>query len=258
MSERMKTAVISGGAGGLGRALARGLQERGWHTILIDRETGGLPTTASQWPITCDLTDPQARRSAFAKILASYRQIDLVIYNAGITQIGAFETSDEASHRKVFEINYFAAVEMARAFLKAVRAASGTHLAISSVAGFSPLYHRTSYAASKHALEGFFKSLRSEESPHGVTTLIAAPSFVATNIGNDQRQADGTARPGSAGDGIDYMTPDAAARVILRGYDKKRAMIPVGRIANLAWRLNRLSPGLFQRLMERNVRGKAS
>jgi NAD(P)-dependent dehydrogenase (short-subunit alcohol dehydrogenase family) len=258
MNDRLKTAVISGGAGGLGRALAHRLQEQGWQTILIDRDTGGLPTTASQWPIMCDLTDPQSRRSVFAKILASHPKIDLVIYNAGITQIGGFEASDESSHRKVFEINYFAAVEMARGFLKAVRVARGTHLAISSVAGFSPLYHRTSYAASKHALEGFFKSLRSEESPHGVKTLIAAPSFVATNIGNDQRQPDGTARPGSAGDGIDYMTPDAAARVILKGVEKARPMIPVGRIAALAWRLNRLSPVLFQRLMERNLRDRKS
>ena len=255
MSGRMKTAVISGGAGGLGRALARMLQDRGWLTILIDRETGNLPSTASQWPIACDLTDAAARRTAFAKILKSHPAIDLVIYNAGITQIGAFETSDEISHRKVFEINYFAAVEMTRAFLKAVRAARGTHLAISSVAGFSPLYHRTSYAGSKHALEGFFKSLRSEEAEFGVNTLIAAPSFVATKIGNDQRQADGTARPGSAGDGIDYMTPDEAAAVILKGYDCARPMIPVGRIARLAWWINSLSPRLFQRLMERNVRG---
>ena len=258
MSERTRTAVISGGAGGLGQALARALQERNWMTILVDRDTGKLPTTAFQWPVSCDLTDPQARRIAFAKILKIYPEIDLVIYNAGITQIGAFDTADEASHRKVFEINYFAAVEMARAFLKSVRAARGTHLAISSVAGFSPLYHRTAYAGSKHAVEGFFKSLRSEEKGYGVKTLIAAPSFVATNIGNDQRQADGIARPGSAGDGIDYMTPDDAAAVILKGYDRSCPMIPVGRIAKLAWWINSLSPRLFQRLMERNVRGKAS
>ena len=84
---------------------------------------------------------------------------------------------------------------------------------------------------------------------------IAAPSFVATNPGNPQRRVDGIARPGAAGDGVDYMTPDAAAREILRGLARGRDFIPVGRVARMAWALNRLSPRLFQRLMERNIGG---
>ena len=256
MSANAKTAVISGGAGGLGRALAKALQGSGWRTLLIDVDVAGLETNSAQLPIACDLTDARVRTEVFERILTSESSIDLVVYNAGITQIGPFADSAEAAHRKVFEINYFAAVEMARAFLPAIRASKGTHLAISSVAGFTPLYHRTAYAASKHALEGFFNSLRSEEAPHGVRTLIAAPSFVATNIGNAGLQPDGTARPGSAGDGVDYMTPDAAAAIILRGLERGAPMIPVGRVARLAWIVNRLSPRLYQRLMERNIRKK--
>ena len=252
----MKVAVISGGAGGLGRALAAALQGRGWRTVLIDRDIAGLEAGERQNAFACDLTDAEARERTFAHILETEASIDLVVYNAGITQIGAFAETTEESHRRVFEINYFAAVEMARAFLPAIRASKGTHLAVSSVAGFAPLYHRTAYAASKHALEGFFKSLRSEEAPFGVRTLIAAPSFVATNIGNAERQSDGTARPGSAGDGVDYMTPEAAAAIILRGLERGKPMIPVGRVARMAWAINRLSPRLYQRLMERSVRDK--
>jgi NAD(P)-dependent dehydrogenase (short-subunit alcohol dehydrogenase family) len=252
----VKTAVISGGAGGLGRALAKALREKGWRAILLDLDIGGLETNETQHPIACDLTDAKARAGVFADILETEPSIDLVIYNAGITQIGAFAESTEAAHRKVFEINYFAAVEMARAFIPSIRASKGAHLAVSSVAGFTPLYHRTAYAASKHALEGFFNSLRSEEAPFGVSTLIAAPSFVATNIGNAERQPDGTARPGSAGDGIDYMTPESAARIILRGLERGTPMIPVGRVARMAWLINRFSPWLYQRLMERKVRDR--
>jgi short-subunit dehydrogenase len=250
----VKTAVISGGAGGLGRALATALQGRGWRTILLDRRIDGVAQTARQVPIACDLTDPEQLRDAVQRCLEVAPAIDLVIYAAGITQIGAFADTPEATHRRVFEINYFAAVALAGAFLEPVRQSRGTHLAISSVAGFSPLYHRTAYAASKHALEGFFGSLRSEEAAHGVKCLIAAPSFVATNIDNEERQPDGTARPGSATDGVDYMTPQDAATAILRGFDKLQPMIPVGRVARLAWRINRLSPRLFQRLMERSIR----
>jgi NAD(P)-dependent dehydrogenase (short-subunit alcohol dehydrogenase family) len=251
----MKTAIISGGAGGLGRALSAALQERHWRVILLDLDVSALERTETQIPIRCDLTDGEQLRDAVQHILLQYPVIDLVIYNAGITQIGGFDTIDEASHRRVFEINYFAAVAMASQLLTAVRRAAGTHIAISSVAGFTPLYHRTSYAASKHALEGFFKSLRSEEGPHGVDVLIAAPSFVATNIGNEQRQSDGTARPGSATDGVDYMTPEAAAAEILRGYEGRKPMIPVGRVAHLAWWINSLAPRLYQHLMERKIGG---
>lgn len=253
----MKTAVISGGAGGLGRALSARLQAQGWRVALLDLTTDGLEETPQQLPLACDLTDAASLSAAMARVTEwSGGAVDLAIYNAGVTQISGFADSDAASHRRVFEINYFAAVEMARALLTPVRTAPGSHLAISSVAGFSPLYHRTAYAASKHALEGFFASLRSEERPHGVHVAIAAPSFVATNIGNDQRQANGIARPGSAADGVDYMTPDQAAAEILRGFERRRDFIPVGRVARLSWRLNRLSPRLFQRLMERSIAGQ--
>ncbi|KUJ76316.1 short-chain dehydrogenase [Ruegeria marisrubri] len=251
----MKTAVISGGAGGLGRALSTGLQRRGWRVVLLDLDISGLERTPTQIPLPCDLTDAGQLAERVSEILGLCEAIDLVIYNAGITQIGPFEAADEAGHRRVFEINYFSAVALARAFLQPIRAARGTHLAISSVAGFAPLYHRTAYAASKHALEGFFKSLRSEERAHGVRTLIAAPAFVSTNPGDGGPQADGTARPGSAGDDVDPMTPEAAAEAILRGMEKSRPMIPVGRVAKAAWLINRLSPGLYQRLMERRIDG---
>ena len=250
----MRTALISGGGGGLGRALAVGLQARGWRCILLDLDVAGLERTAQQMAIPCDLTDAAQRDAAVARALEASPAIDLVIHAAGITHIGPFAEQDESALRRLFEVNFFAATALTRAMLAPVRAARGTHLAISSVAGFSPLYHRTAYAASKHAIEGFFGSLRSEERAHGVDVLIAAPSFVATN-GGHRAGADGIARPGSAPDGIDAMTPEAAARAILKGYERRAAMIPVGRVAHLAWRLNRLSPGLFRYLMQRRIGG---
>lgn len=254
----MRTAVITGGGGGLGRALCAQLVARGWQVVLIDLPSDGLQSLASPQvtPEPCDLTDPDQTAATCARITARHPAIDLVIYNAGITQIAPFAGSDLTAHRRVFDINYFGAVHVAHHLLAAVRKARGVHMAISSVAGFSPLHHRTSYAASKHALEGFFSSLRSEEKPHGVACLIAAPSFVATNIGNAQAQDSGLARPGSAPDGIDYMSPDQAAQTILSACDARRPFTPVGRIARLAWWLMRLSPDLFEKQMEKRIAGK--
>ena len=252
-----KTAVITGGAGGLGQALDKRLRAQGWATVLVDLpgpETDRLERLRDRKVFACDLTDAQAMDTVCGQIRNQSPSIDLVIYNAGITCIGPFSVLSDDAHRKVFEINYFAAVNMARALQADIRAAKGAHLAISSVAGFTPLRHRTAYAASKHALEGFFKSLRSEEKGHGVRCVIAAPSFVATNLGNPDTRPDGTARPGSAPDGVDYMSPEQAADVILAGLARGRNFIPVGRIARLSWLIYRFSPSIFETLMERRIR----
>lgn len=252
----MKTAVITGGAGGLGQAMARALIRKGWHVAVLDLPSPSLQEMAQQAGITalpCDLTDQQAFSKAAEQIITTRPSIDLVIYNAGLTQVGAFDGQDLQAHRKLFEVNYFAAVQCAALFLKPLRASKGAHVAISSVAGFAPLIHRTAYAASKHALGGFFTSLRSEERPHGVQVHIAAPSFIGTNIGWAEEQTGGLSRPGSASDTVDVMTPEAASTAILNGVFKGQEMIPVGRVAKLAWWLNGMAPRAYQKLMERNI-----
>ncbi|SMR70864.1 Short-chain dehydrogenase [Aliiroseovarius halocynthiae] len=251
-----KTAVITGGAGGLGQALSAAFCNQGWHTVLIDLPGPHLQALADRECVStfgCDLTNSEECANTCAQIIEDRPSIDMVIYNAGVSQISGFADSDMQAHRDLFDINYFASVDCAKHFLPALRVSQGTHLAISSVAGFAPLFHRTAYAASKHALEGFFKSLRAEELQFGVRVAIAAPSFVATNIGRSDEDAKGFVRPGSATDGIDYMTPDDAAQAILRGLDKQRNFIPVGRVATLSNLLNRLAPGLFFRQMMRRI-----
>lgn len=253
----MKTAIITGGLGGLGQALDRALRAKGWQTVLIDLDAPALrqlrdARIAHQHILPCDLTDATALSATCDQIRDLCDSIDLVIYNAGITQIGAFADSDIASQRRVFEINFFAATAMALAFLPDLRASRGTHLALSSVAGFAPLIRRSAYAASKHALQGFFSSLRSEERPFGVQVSIAAPSFVATNPGA-RPGPDNILPPGAASDAIDVMSADDAAAIILKGMEKGRAFIPVGRVARLSYLLGRLSPALYQRLMERRI-----
>ncbi len=250
----MKTAVITGGGGGLGRALATDLQARGWFCALIDLPGGfgALQPGAQQSLHPCDVTDPAQVAQAVAAIRAARPSLDLAIYNAGVTLIAPFAGMDAAAHRRAFEINYWGAVHLAAELLADLRAARGTHLAITSVAGFAPLKHRTAYAASKHAMTGFFTSLRSEEAAHGVRVALAAPSFVATNPGAAYA-ANGLGRPGAAPDGIDAMTGPQAAAVILRGLDRGRDFIPVGRVAALSWWLQRLAPGLYARQMVKRM-----
>lgn len=249
--------MITGGAGGLGQAFARLLLADGWQVVLVDLPVAleALPTMSARVEcIACDLTDEAAVAHVCAEITARHPALDLVIHNAGVTQIGLFGETTLASQRRVMEINYFGSVVMAAGLLSAVRAGRGTHLAISSVAGFAPLYKRTAYAASKHALNGFFSSLAAEEAEHGVTVAIAAPSFVSTNPGRLDAGADGIGRPGAASDGFDEVSPDRAAEIILDGWRRGKSFIPVGRVATLGWFITRLSPRLYFRLMMRKIR----
>ncbi|MFY0617963.1 SDR family NAD(P)-dependent oxidoreductase [Shimia sp.] len=247
-----RTAVISGGAGGLGTALSQHLQRLGWRVVVLDRDLRGLQRSDMQIPITCDLTDAAALADVCAQVVAESPSIDLVIYNAGLTSVCAVPELTDTAHRHLFEVNYFAATAMAQAFLAPLRASQGTHLAVTSVAGFAPLRQRAAYAASKHAMTGFFGSLRAEEAPHGVDVCIAAPSFVATNP-DGKADHQGLSPPGAAKDAIDAMSAEQAAAVILRGFECKRAFIPVGRVAKLSSMVMRLSPAFYQWLMARVV-----
>lgn len=257
-----KAAIISGGAGGLGRALAGQLLKDGWKICLIDLPGPRLDEAKAEFAnravefYGCDLTDEAQVSEVCSEIRNSNPSIGLVVYNAGITQIGELTADPMEAHRKVFDVNYFGAVYLLREMVKPIRKSKGTHLAISSVAGFAPLYHRTAYSASKHALEGLFKSLRAEEAAHDVYVTIASPSFVATNLGNPEHEPGGIARPGSASDGVDYMSPEDAATEILTGLERKKAYIPVGRIARLAWRINRYFPEFYFRAMMKRIAGK--
>ena len=96
---QMKTAVISGGNGGLGRALANRLEADGWHCVLLDIDVSGLETTISRTPVAVDLTDTPVLSQAAEAIIAARPSIDLVIYNAGVSQTGPFAEADAASHR---------------------------------------------------------------------------------------------------------------------------------------------------------------
>ena len=112
----MKTAVISGGAGGLGQALTRVLLDRGWQVLALDLDVSHLEEQTNLTALQCDLTDPKQLDQTMARILSWHPKVDLAVYNAGITHIGAFADTAQETHRKVFEINYFAAIAMASAW----------------------------------------------------------------------------------------------------------------------------------------------
>jgi short-subunit dehydrogenase len=167
-----------------------------------------------------------------------------------------FSDTDPAVIRRVMDVNFYGAVHCTKAALPHLLERRGLVIVISSVAGYTPLIARTGYAASKHALHGFFESLRTELGPQGVHVMMVCPSFIATQIDRNALGGDGrpvrhaqvtVGRP---------LTADAAAQQIVTGAARQRRLLLVGRTAWLAWWVSRLAPSLYEKLMARRLRGE--
>ena len=259
-----KVVVISGAAGGLGRALARSFAAAGARIAALDRDAAGAEALAAELRsegrqvlgLECDVTDAAACERAMAATLASWGGIDVLINNAGITHRSAYRRTDPAVTRRVMEVNFFGSVHCTRAALDALCASHGLIIVISSVAGFAPLIARTGYAAAKHALHGFFESLRTELADDGVGVLMVCPSFIATGIDRNALGGDGApARHAQQIVGVRAQAEDIAAEILHAARKGKRLLLP-GRMAKLAWWVSRLAPRYYARAMARRLRAE--
>jgi NAD(P)-dependent dehydrogenase (short-subunit alcohol dehydrogenase family) len=256
--------VITGAAGGLGRALARAFAAAGARIAALDRDAAGAEALAAELSgeggqalaLACDVTDAAACGRAMAQVLASWGGIDVLVNNAGITHRSAWRRTEPTVTRRVMEVNFFGSVHCTRAALDALIASRGLVIVISSVAGFAPLIARTGYAAAKHALHGFFESLRTELVDDGVEVLMVCPSFIDTGIDRNALGGDGApARHAQKIVGQRALAEDIAADILRAAQGGKQLLLP-GRMAKLAWWVSRLAPHYYARAMARRLRGE--
>jgi NAD(P)-dependent dehydrogenase (short-subunit alcohol dehydrogenase family) len=259
-----KVVLITGAAGGLGRALARAFAAAGAHIAALDRDASGMETLAAELhsqglqalTLDCDVTDAVACERAVSRVIEAWGRVDVLINNAGITHRSALRRTDPAVTRRVMEVNFFGAVNCTRAALTALTESRGLIIVLSSVAGFAPLIARTGYAAAKHALHGFFESLRSELAEDGVGVLMVCPSFIDTGI--DRNALGGDGRPARHAQQIVGVRarPEAVAAEVLRAAKSGRRLLLPGRTAKLAWWVSRLAPRYYARVMARRLRAE--
>lgn len=259
-----KTVVVTGAAGGLGRSLCLRFGAAGARIAALDRDPQGLQTLASEMAArdydvctqACDVTDAAACEVALQAVRQQLGRIDVLINNAGISHRSTLTATRLEVIRRVMEVNFFGAVHCTQAALADLRAARGMVITISSVAGFSPLIGRTGYAASKHALHGFFDSLRSEVIDEGVDVLLVCPSFITTGIDRAALGGDG----GPAGPirltAGRQAAPDEVAAAIYTAAVHRKKLLRHGLTAHLAWWLSRLWPSRYATLMKRRLQGE--
>ncbi len=184
-----KTALVTGAAQGIGRAIAEALKARGATVIAADIDADGLAQTARDLGIaaeTIDLGDRQAVQDAISRVLAQVGRIDIAVNAAGGTrgQVGRpLEEIRPDDWQAIFAANTDSAVWLAQALAPGMREHGyGRFVAIASGAGLRPsLTGIQAYTAAKHALVGLVRQLAQELGPDGITVNAVAPGFVRSN-----------------------------------------------------------------------------
>lgn len=257
-----RSAIVTGAASGIGAALARRLARAGARVALLDVDVAAAEAVAQSLrdedrraiAVECDVTSAEACTAAVERVRATCGPVDLLVNNAGITHLGAFRDTDVDVIRRVVDVNFLGSVQMTKAALPSLLERRGGIVAISSVAGLAPLATRTGYAASKHALHGFFASLRAEHRDDGLDVLLVYPSFVETAIGDHALGPHGGPAAATDRTGVRASIPaddaaEAIVRAMLRG---KRTLYVPWRAAAFVW-IARLLPSLYERLMVRRT-----
>lgn len=183
----MSTWFITGASRGLGAAIARHALSQGDNVVGTARDadavTAALGDSARVLPVTLDVTDAAAARTAVDAATATFGSIDTVVNNAGRGLLGALEEMSDAQIREQFDVNVFGVINVIRATLPALRAQrSGTIVNVSSAVGIMGFPASSMYGSTKFAVEGLTESLRIDLEPLGIRVLAIEPGMFRTDF----------------------------------------------------------------------------
>ncbi|MFZ3330178.1 MAG: SDR family NAD(P)-dependent oxidoreductase [Candidatus Acidiferrales bacterium] len=282
MNLENRTAVITGSASGIGRAIAVSLARRGCHLALADVNDAGLSETArlaesvqpdprnrtasrSALRISQHHLDVADRRAVVAfpqAVIDAHPGVDILVNNAGVAVGGTFEAVSEDDFEWLFEINFWGVVRMTRAFLPLLRKSDDARVVnLSSIYGLISPPGETSYSASKFAVRGFSNSLRHELAGSKVGVTVVHPGGVATSIADNARVPKNMppqeiARRRALAKKALTMPPPSAGEIIVKGIERRSPRVLVGNDAKLLALLERLAPisywKIFMRLLPKS------
>ncbi len=227
-----KTVVITGGSSGIGLACAKKFAEQGFDVYELSRHGKSDGEISHK---DCDVTDESAVFDAFQAISAESGQIDIVISNAGFGISGAVEFTALDEAKTQFDVNFFGALNTARAAIPHLRKSRGRLIFISSAAAIFPIPFQSFYAASKTAVNSLSGALRNELKPFGISVCALMPGDVKTGFTNARRHNERggelygrkmhDAISSMEKDEINGMTPEFIAKKVYH-YATKRRVAP--------------------------------
>jgi NAD(P)-dependent dehydrogenase (short-subunit alcohol dehydrogenase family) len=255
-----KVAIVTGGASGIGRALAEGLGRRGARVMVTDLDLAGAKAVADGIvaaggqadAATVDVTRDTDVRQIVDLVAARHERIDLMVNNAGIAVGGEVRDLTVADWRRIIDVNLLGVVHgVAAAYPRMVAQAHGQILNIASLAGLGGWPTMAPYAMTKFAVVGLSLSLRAEAASLGVRVSVACPGFVRSGIYEAARIANADAKALFAKVPLTPMPTERAAARILRGAERNEAVIVFPFYARLLWWLGRINSALLTPLHRR-------
>ncbi|HEY0142626.1 MAG TPA: SDR family oxidoreductase [Thermoanaerobaculia bacterium] len=248
-----KTVWITGASSGIGEALAVAWSREGARVILSARNAEELERVrracvepAKHLVRRLDLTDMDDIRRAAGEV----GEVDVLVHSGGVSQRSLVAETDLAIDRAIMELNYFGTIALTKAVLPSMLARGSGHIVpISSVIGHVAIPLRSAYAASKHALHGFFDALRAEVAKEGVRVTIVCPGYVRTNVSQNALRGDGSKHGQLDETHANAMRPEEAAPRIINGVARGKNEVRVGGKEILAIHLKRFLPDLVARVI---------
>ena len=248
---RGKTVVLTGASQGIGRALALALAEQRPRLVLAARDKAALETVADECGakgadvlvVPTDVTDEEQCRSLVEQAVARFKVI------------ARFDALPDLSvYERLMKVNYLGCVYPTYYALPHLQASRGQIVVMASLAGLTGVPTRTGYAATKHAVIGFFDSLRVELRGSGVAVTVVCPYFVKSEIhrravGNDGRALGTTPMKEDR-----LMTAEECARLTVAAMEKRQRMLVMTAKGKLGRFLKLVAPGLTDRIAERAVK----
>lgn len=260
MHPKGKNIWITGASSGIGRALALEMVKAGGNTLLSARRLDQLNEAAAACRtyggrvdvLPFDLAQTESLKEIAAEATARMGQIDMLLNIGGVGMRGTALETDLAVAKKIMDVDFWGAVELTRAVMPdMVKRGNGQIVALTGVLGKFGAPKRSFYSASKHAMHGWFESLREETLGSGVEITLLVPGWVKTEISEKALEADGR-QHGSMDPGQQRgITPEECAKrslpAIINGVSEQL----VGGIECGGVYLNRLWPGLFKRFLRK-------
>ena len=254
---------ITGASSGIGEACAKKFSEKGYALILSSRNTHQLERVKRECSnpedirlLPLDLSDWSTLEIKAIEAISFFGKVDIVLHNGGISQRSLIKETGLEVDRKLMEVNFFGTVTLTKAILPHFcEKKSGQFAVVTSLVGKFASPFRSSYAASKHALHGFFDTLRAEHYQDHISVTMICPGFIRTHVSINALTGDGSPL-GEMDKAQDQgMSPEVCAEKIFSAIQSKKEEVYIGGKETLAVYLKRFFPGIFSKILRKaNVR----
>lgn len=254
MDVKNKIVWITGASSGIGEALSYEFARAGARLVLSGRNSGELIRVCNRCveyaaeALVCplDLSDASSILQANEQIKSRFGKVDFLVNNGGISQRStAMETKLEVD-RRIMEVNYFGTITLTKAVLPMMISNGGGHIiVISSIAGKIGVPVRSAYCASKHALQGFFDTLRLELISKNVQVTVICPGRIKTNVSINALEGDGSKHGVMDAGQEKGMAVEKCAKLIMKAVGRKKREVHIGLAESFLFEVRRFWPWLF-------------